>query len=148
MKEHFGCPIQATSNVIAGKWKVLILWHLSCASSRFSELRNLLPGVSEKVLAAQLRELENDRLVVRTSTQSVPPRVDYRLSPAGEELIPILRKMCEWAGIYLGVAPNFPQRSLGVAGAKDPPPQPVPSAAIEPARLAGDPLEWNRDSLE
>jgi DNA-binding HxlR family transcriptional regulator len=116
MKEHFGCPIQATSNAIAGKWKVLILWHLSYASTRFGELRDLLPGVSEKVLAAQLRELEKDGLLLRTSTQSVPPRVDYRLSPAGEELIPIMRRMCDWAGIHLGVVPNFPQRGIGVAG--------------------------------
>lgn len=49
MKNHYGCPVKATSNVIAGKWKVLIVWHLSFGSHRFAELRNLLPGVSEKV---------------------------------------------------------------------------------------------------
>jgi len=118
MKQHFGCPIQATSNVIAGKWKVLILWHLSFASSRFSELRDLLPGVSEKVLAAQLRELEKDGLLVRTTTPNVPARVDYRLSLAGEKLIPIMKTMCDWAGIYLGVQPNFPSRGTAVVGSK------------------------------
>jgi DNA-binding HxlR family transcriptional regulator len=130
MKQHFGCPIQATSNVIAGKWKVLILWHLSFASSRFSEIRSLLPGVSEKVLAAQLRELEKDGLVIRTITQTVPPRVDYRLSAAGEELIPIMRKMCDWAGIYLGVQPNFPPRSLGVSGPVRTPSELIPTEPI------------------
>ena len=60
MKNHFGCPVQATSNVFAGKWKVLIVWHLGFGSRRFAEIRDLLPGVSEKVLAAQLRELEHD----------------------------------------------------------------------------------------
>jgi DNA-binding HxlR family transcriptional regulator len=146
MKEHFGCPIQATSNVIAGKWKVLILWHLSDASSRFSELRGLLPGVSEKVLAAQLRELENDRLVIRTITQTVPPRVDYRLSPAGEELIPIMRMMCDWAGIHLGVLPNFPQRSIGAAGSKRLPLQLIPTESIERAAPAGDTSGVSEDS--
>ena len=58
MKEHFGCPIQATSNAIAGKWKVLILWHLSYASTRFGELRDLLPGVSEKQRAMLRRVLQ------------------------------------------------------------------------------------------
>jgi DNA-binding HxlR family transcriptional regulator len=112
MKEHHGCPIQATSNVMAGKWKVLILWNLSFASSRFSELRDALPGISEKVLTAQLRELEHDGLVVRISAQTIPPRVDYRLSTAGEELVPVMRAMCDWAGVHLGVAPNFPQRAV------------------------------------
>jgi len=146
MKEHFGCPIQATSNVIAGKWKVLILWHLSAASSRFSELRGLLPGVSEKVLAAQLRELENDRLVIRTITQTVPPRVDYRLSAAGEELIPILRMMCVWAGLHLGVLPNFPQRSIGADGSKRLPSQLIPTESIERGAPAGDTSAFSEDS--
>jgi DNA-binding HxlR family transcriptional regulator len=53
MKNHFGCLIQATSNVLAGKWKVQIVWHLAFRSHRFAELRDLLPGVSEKVLASQ-----------------------------------------------------------------------------------------------
>lgn len=138
MKEHFGCPIQATTNVIAGKWKVLILWHLSYASSRFSELRGLLPTVSEKVLAAQLRDLERDRLVIRTSTQTAPARVDYRLSPAGEELIPIMRKMCDWAGVHLGVMPNFPQRRAVNASSQRLPLPSNPTESVEPAGTSGD----------
>jgi len=110
MKDHFGCPIQATSNVMSGKWKVQILWHLAFGSRRFGELRDLLPGVSEKVLTAQLRELERDGLVIRVSAESVPPRVDYSLSRAGQQLIPIMEKMCDWAGVYLGVLPIMPRR--------------------------------------
>jgi DNA-binding HxlR family transcriptional regulator len=110
MKEHYGCPVQATSNVISGKWKVLLLWHLSFRAYRFSELRELLTGVSEKVLTAQLRELEGDGLVVRTSAETVPPRVDYRLSVAGEELIPVMERMCQWAQAHLGVCPTFRPR--------------------------------------
>ncbi len=107
MKDHHGCPIQATSNVMAGKWKVLILWRLSFRTHRFSELRELLVGISEKVLTTQLRELEADGLILRTSAHSVPPRVDYRLSSAGDELIPIMERMCDWAEVHLGVAPTL-----------------------------------------
>jgi DNA-binding HxlR family transcriptional regulator len=110
MKSHHGCPIQATSNVISGKWKVLILWHLSFQSYRFSELRELLPGVSEKVLTAQLRQMEGDGLVIRISADMMPPRVDYRLSAAGEELIPIMERMCDWGGRHLGVMPTLRPR--------------------------------------
>ena len=114
MKAHHGCPIQATSNAISGKWKVLILWHLSFQPYRFSELRELLHGVSEKVLTAQLRELESDGLVLRRSANTVPPRVDYRLSPAGDELIPIMERMCEWAGVHLGVKPTLRPREAKI----------------------------------
>lgn len=109
MKDHFGCPVQATSNVLAGKWKVLIVWHLSCDSLRFAQIRDLLPGVSEKVLTAQLRELERDRVVRRLVTDVVPPRVDYMLSDAGKELIPVMEAMCGWGTKHLGVAPSLPR---------------------------------------
>jgi DNA-binding HxlR family transcriptional regulator len=109
MKNHFGCPVQATSNVMAGKWKVLIVWHLSFGSRRFAEIRDLLPGVSEKVLAAQLRELERDKVIKRLSAETVPPRVDYSLSDAGQELVPVMEAMCSWGTKHLGVAPNLPR---------------------------------------
>jgi len=109
MKNHFGCPVQATSNVIAGKWKVLIVWHLSFASRRFAEIRDLLPGVSEKVLTAQLRELEHDGVIRRLVTECVPPRVDYRLTDAGNELIPVMEAMCGWGTKHLGVPPSIPR---------------------------------------
>ena len=110
MKEHFGCPVQATSNVVAGKWKVLIVWHLSFGARRFAEIRDLLPRVSEKVLTAQLRELERDGVIKRLTSNSIPVRVDYTLSDAGSELIPVMEAMCSWGTKYLGVAPNLPRR--------------------------------------
>jgi DNA-binding HxlR family transcriptional regulator len=109
MKNHFGCPVQATSNVLAGKWKVLIVWHLSFGSRRFAEIRNLLPGVTEKVLASQLRELERDGVITRQSAGTVPPRVDYSLSDAGQELVPVMEAMCSWGTKHLGVVPNLPR---------------------------------------
>ena len=63
MKDYHGCPVQATINVLSGKWKVQAVWHLSFGPRRFAELRDRLPGISEKVLAAQLRELEKDGVV-------------------------------------------------------------------------------------
>ena len=65
MKQHYGCPIKATLNVMSGKWKVLALWYLSFKPQRFAELRDLLPGVTEKVLTTQLRELERDGVISR-----------------------------------------------------------------------------------
>ena len=109
MKKHFGCPVQATANVLAGKWKVLIVWHLSFGSRRFAELRDLLPGVSEKVLTAQLRDLERDGVIRRLSAATVPPRVDYRLSEAGDELIQVMEAMCNWGMKHLGVPPSLPR---------------------------------------
>ena len=109
MKNHLGCPVQATSNVLARKWKVLIVRHLSFGSRRFAEIRDLLPGVSEKVLTAQLRELERDQVVRRLATERVPPRVDYMLSDAGKELIPVVEAMCGWGTNHLGVARNLPR---------------------------------------
>ncbi len=110
MKDHFGCPVQATSNLFAGKWKVLILWHLSFGSLRFAGIRDLLPGVSEKVLTAQLRQLEKDGLILRHVTPSVPPRVDYSLSPSGEDMIPVMESMCRWSTKHLGLVGLYPRR--------------------------------------
>ncbi len=109
MKQHFGCPVQGTSNVIAGKWKVQIVWHLSFGTRRFAEVRDLLPGVSEKVLTAQLRELERDGVIKRLVSSTVPPRVDYMLSDAGNDLITIMEAMCGWGTKYLGIPPNLPR---------------------------------------
>ena len=85
----------------------MIVWYLSFGTRRFAELRDRLPGVSEKVLTAQLRQLERDGVIRRLVTAMVPPRVDYRLSAAGAELIPIMEEMCAWGSKHLGVKPNL-----------------------------------------
>jgi len=108
LKDHFGCPVQATSNLFAGKWKVLILWHLSFRSLRFAEIRDKLTGVSEKVLTAQLRQLEQDGLILREATSGLPLRVDYRLSPSGEDLISVMESMCAWSAKHLGLVGLYP----------------------------------------
>ncbi|HLI78306.1 MAG TPA: helix-turn-helix domain-containing protein [Acidobacteriaceae bacterium] len=116
MKVHFGCPVQATANAIAGKWKVQIIWQLAYRPRRFSELRRLLPNVSEKVLTAQLRELEADFILRREAVPTQPPQVTYSLTPAGEELLPGLQLLCEWGTKHLGVRPRLPPRP-GIATA-------------------------------
>lgn len=109
MKNHYGCPVKATSNVLAGKWKVLIVWHLSFGARRFAELRQLVPGVSEKVLASQLRQLVEDGVVRRIDAKTSPPRVDYLLTEAGDELIPLMQAMCDWGSKHFGIKPNLPR---------------------------------------
>ncbi|MFJ9344204.1 winged helix-turn-helix transcriptional regulator [Streptomyces sp. NPDC101733] len=83
-------------SVIDGKWKVSLLWELEQCPRRFGELRRLVSGVSEKVLTAQLRELERDGLVHREVYGEVPPRVEYSLTPLGQELNAALEPLGAW----------------------------------------------------
>lgn len=92
--EH--CGIDAAMDLIDGKWKVSILWALSEQPFRFGELRRMLPGVTEKVLAAQLRELERDRLVHREVYDEVRPRVEYSLTDLGASLNEALAPLGAW----------------------------------------------------
>ena len=108
MKTNFGCPVQGTINVLSGKWKVLIVWHLGFMPRRFAEMRKLLPGVSEKVLTAQLRQLEKDGVIRRNIKPSIPPQVSYSLTKAGDELIPMMTELCHWGTRNLGIPPNLP----------------------------------------
>jgi DNA-binding HxlR family transcriptional regulator len=113
VKNHHGCPVQATINAISGKWKVVIIWHLGFKSQRFAELRRLLPGVSEKVLASQLRQLETDGIVGRKVKFAIPPQVTYSLTDAGQELIEPMSALCVWGSGHLGVPSNlarYPKR--------------------------------------
>jgi DNA-binding HxlR family transcriptional regulator len=105
--------VKATSNVFTGKWKVPILWHLAQSPRRFAELRKRIPGVSEKVLAEQLRELEKAGAVSRRSDDKRPARVDYSLTPAGAELIPVMQAMCDWGAKNLGVMPTLGRLTPG-----------------------------------
>lgn len=107
MKHHYGCPVQGTINTVSGKWKVLAIWHLGFSPRRFAELRKLLPGISEKVLTAQLRQLERDGIVGRQVKPTSPPQVTYRLTPPGEELMTTMGALCTWGTRYLGIPPNL-----------------------------------------
>jgi DNA-binding HxlR family transcriptional regulator len=90
------CPAEACLHAIGGRWKVLILWRLFRGTRRFSELRRDVPGVTQKMLTQQLRELEADGLLKRKVYAQVPPKVEYSLTPRGESLKPVIDAMCRW----------------------------------------------------
>ena len=90
------CPAETTLAVIGGRWKVLLLYHLFQGVKRFSQLQRSGKGISQKVLTQQLREMERDGIVQRTVYPQVPPRVEYRLTPRGESLKPVIEAMCRW----------------------------------------------------
>jgi len=101
-KKEYRCTVGVTLDIIGGKWKAVILWHLSHKTLRFSQLQRRLPGVTQKMLTQQLRELERDGMVHRQVYAEVPPRVEYSLTDEGVTLKPILTQMCEWGKSYLG----------------------------------------------
>ena len=90
------CPVETTLTLISSKWKILILRDLMPGTKRFGELKKSIGGVSQKVLTAQLREMETDGLVRRTVYPEVPPRVEYTLTALGRSLKPILDAMWDW----------------------------------------------------
>ncbi len=94
-----GCPVEAALDVIGGKWKGVILYHLGNGSLRFGALQRSLNGITARMLTRQLRELEADGLVVRTVHAVVPPRVDYALSADGESLKPVIDALYAWGRI-------------------------------------------------
>jgi DNA-binding HxlR family transcriptional regulator len=95
-RRTYRCPAEVTLCVIAGVWKVPILYHLSGKVRRFSELRSDLGTVTQKVLTQQLRQLEQDGLVRRKVYAQVPPKVEYSLTSLGESLRPVIGAMCRW----------------------------------------------------
>jgi DNA-binding HxlR family transcriptional regulator len=90
------CPVRTAVAVLGGKWKPLIVFYLRTGTKRFSELRRLIPEVTQQVLAQQLRQLEEDGIVSRTVYPEVPPRVEYDLTALGRELEPILDLLERW----------------------------------------------------
>ncbi|MBI5127856.1 MAG: helix-turn-helix transcriptional regulator [Rhodopseudomonas palustris] len=92
-----GCPVEATLDLIDGKWKGVILFHLQSGRLRFGELRRKMPGITQRMLTKQLRALEDDGLVLREVFAEVPPRVEYELSAMGESLRPVIDALKRWA---------------------------------------------------
>ena len=95
------CPVEATLDLIGGKYKALILWHLSDGVLRFSELRSRIPKATPKMLTQQLRELETQALIHREVYPVIPPKVEYSLTETGRSLMPILVAMRDWGADYL-----------------------------------------------
>ena len=103
------CPVEATLELIGGKYKALILWYLAKEKLRYSQLRDLIGSITPKMLTQQLRELESRQLVHREVFPIVPPKVEYSLTELGKSLMPILVAMRDWGAGYLrqsNVEPN------------------------------------------
>lgn len=101
MKNPNNCPVETTIELIGGKYKALILWHLSAGTLRFSELQKVITNATSKMLTQQLRELESQSLIQRKVFAVVPPRVEYSLTELGESLMPVLTSMRDWGAEYL-----------------------------------------------
>ena len=98
--EIFCCPVAATLDVIGGKWKGVIVFHLLSGTKRFNELHRLMPEATQRMLTRQLRELESDQIVTREVFAEVPPKVEYSLTEYGRTLAPILNMMQKWGANY------------------------------------------------
>ncbi|WP_353187048.1 helix-turn-helix domain-containing protein [Pseudomonas sp.] len=98
--EAFACPVAFTVDVIGGKWKSLILFHLMSGTKRFNELRRLIPDITQRMLTLQLRELEIDGVIHREIYREVPPKVEYSLTELGNSLAPLVSAMREWGAVH------------------------------------------------
>jgi DNA-binding HxlR family transcriptional regulator len=98
--EHRGkvyhCAMDITMDYIGGKWRSVVLWYLLKGRKRFSELKAVIPDITEKMLSIQLKKLEKDGLIERTVFAEVPPRVEYNLTASGKTLIPLLNEIASW----------------------------------------------------
>lgn len=99
--KEYTYSVELTLDIIGGKWKPLILWHLGTGGTkRFSEIKRSLPGITQKMLTQQLRELETDGMINRKIYPQVPPKVEYSLTEEGNSLMPVLDTMCKWGKEY------------------------------------------------
>ncbi|MBY0097350.1 winged helix-turn-helix transcriptional regulator [Mesobacillus maritimus] len=100
-KKKYNISVEATLEVIGGKWKCVILCHLTHGKKRTSELKRLMPNITQKMLTQQLRELEEDGVINRIVYNQVPPKVEYELSEYGRSLEGILNSLCAWGENHL-----------------------------------------------
>jgi DNA-binding HxlR family transcriptional regulator len=94
--KEYHCAMDITMHFIGGKWKTVVLWYLRKEKKRFSELRRLIPNITEKMLSLQLKDLERDGIVGRKIYPEVPPKVEYFLTDFGKSLIPMLEEIARW----------------------------------------------------
>jgi len=96
LKEKTLCPVTATLQLIGGRWKTIILYSLSNGTKRFGEIAVRIPNISRKVLTEQLKELEEDGLILREQFKEIPPRVEYSLTDLGRSLSPVINELEKW----------------------------------------------------
>jgi DNA-binding HxlR family transcriptional regulator len=99
-KSYF-CSVELALQVIGGKWKPIILWHLRTGERlRFGELKRQMPNVTQKMLTQQLRELESDGMILRKVYPQVPPKVEYSLTCLGRSVLPVLGQLSSWGALF------------------------------------------------
>jgi DNA-binding HxlR family transcriptional regulator len=115
--KKYSCSIEVTMDIIGGKWKCLILHHLSHVPQRTSQLRRLMPSITQKMLVQQLRELEEDGIVLRTMYNQVPPKVEYSLTEFGTSIVPLINSLCVWGDDY--IVHKYGDKSAILTGCKN-----------------------------
>lgn len=99
--ESYDCSVEATLDVIGGKWKGIILYHLLDNTMRFNEIKRIMPKITTKILTNQLRELERDGLIERKIYAQVPPKVEYSITELGQTLRPLLQLLNQWGNNHI-----------------------------------------------
>jgi DNA-binding HxlR family transcriptional regulator len=99
-EKKYNNPVELSIDIIGGKWKIPIIWSLKEGSKRYSELRRSLPTVTHKMLTQQLRELEQDEIILRKVHPEVPPKVEYSLTLLGQSIIPVVDLLHDWGEEY------------------------------------------------
>jgi len=100
-EKEYKCSLEATMDVLGGKWRSLILWHLIQEDLRFSQIQKIVPGISKKVLSEHLRLLERNNLIIRIVYPEVPPKVEYKISPKGKTSSKALSELELWGKEHL-----------------------------------------------
>ncbi|AID00344.1 MULTISPECIES: transcriptional regulator HypR [Bacillus] len=107
-----GCPVEFTLDVIGGKWKGILFYHMIDGKKRFNEFRRICPSITQRMLTLQLRELEADGIVHREVYHQVPPKVEYSLTEFGRTLEPIVLQMKEWGESNRDVLESYRSNGL------------------------------------
>ena len=105
-KELPKCSVEITLSLISNKWKILIIRDLLDGTKRFGELRKSINGISNRVLTYNLREMEEDNLLIRKIYPEIPPKVEYSLTEIGSSIEPVLKTLCDWGNEYLELIDN------------------------------------------
>ena len=116
MNHTYICPVETARELVGGKYKTLILWHLADGTLRFSQLQKIISSATPKMLTQQLRELERDGLITRTVYPVVPPKVEYSLTELGRSFIPVMQGIRKWGEEYLETRSLKPNCSMTVHG--------------------------------
>ena len=106
VKNYSSCPVEATIDLIKGKWKIVIMFRLKDEPKRFNQLTRLLPNITQRMLTSQLRELEESNLIHREVYPEVPVKVVYSLTPLAVSMMPLMLSIKEWGKEYLTLQNN------------------------------------------